>query len=90
MRKIILLLASLMVLPISTLANETPQMPTDAEIMQVIKTFNFTPEEQAYLFKETKKAQRTKTRNSCFSINFLKLKLKTLFSIIPILLVCII
>ena len=55
MKKIILLFASLMILPINAFANETPQMPTDAEIMQVIKTFNFTPEEQAYLFKETKK-----------------------------------
>ena len=59
MKKIILLFASLMILPINAFANETPQMPTDAEIMQVIKTFNFTPEEQAYLFKETKKNFKT-------------------------------
>jgi hypothetical protein len=33
----------------------TSQMPTDAEIMQVVDKYNFTSEEKEQLFSETKK-----------------------------------
>ena len=33
----------------------TAQMPSDAEIRQVVEKFNFTPEEKEQLFLETKK-----------------------------------
>lgn len=36
-------------------AQEQMTMPSDAEIMQEIQKYNFNPQQQEYLFKETKK-----------------------------------
>ncbi len=62
--KKILLAFSILMFAQFVFAQETPdlselfstaQMPSDAEIRQVVEKFNFTPEEKDQLFYETKK-----------------------------------
>lgn len=56
MKKIISLFAFLTCLMFSPIfAQENVSMPTDEEIMQTIKKYNFDENQQNYLFKETKK-----------------------------------